>query len=363
MNQKFFAFSAIRYAVVGVCALAVVHTANAQSSVTLYGITDAQILYTSKTLNLATGASEGHQFSLQTAGESATRFGLRGREDLGGGLAAVFNLESGIDISNGGLADSNGEFFGRQAWVGVAGGFGTITAGLQFSPFLLSVFATDPRDFKHFGSGLVNYVDNVIVTGLFNANSVMYTSPEIAGIQARAMYAFGGSAGDFRAGQQYSAALSYHYSGLLLTAAMYNGNSGGSAAAIPNPSTIAFVGRNIGATYHFDRLSLRAAYTLYKVAGSFDNRVISGGLAYSLTPDLSFDAGAWYTRDGNDSNNHSVLGSLGVDYALSKRTVLYSQVAYVNNHGRMNTGLAINGALFGVPGSQLAADIGIRHSF
>jgi predicted porin len=201
---------AIRSTVVGACALAVVSVTHAQSSVTLYGITDAQILYTSRTLNLVTGASEGHQFSLQTAGESATRFGLRGKEDLGGGLTAVFDLESGIDITNGGLGNSNGEFFGRQAWVGVAGVFGTITAGLQYSPFLLSVYATDPRDFKYFGSGIVNYVENVIVTGLFNPNSVMYASPEIAGIQGRAMYAFGGSAGDFRAGQQYSAALTYH---------------------------------------------------------------------------------------------------------------------------------------------------------
>ncbi|MGF6759476.1 porin [Paraburkholderia sp. GAS42] len=359
---------AIRNAAVGgACTLAVTFAgapaAHAQSSVTLYGITDASILYTSKTFNLTTGAIQGHQFSVESAGENASRFGLRGTEDLGGRLATIFDLESGIDISNGGLANSNGEFFGRQAWVGVTGGFGTLTAGLQYSPFLLSIDANDPRDFKQFGSGLVSYVDNVIVTGLFNPNSVMYTSPEIAGIQGRAMYAFGGSPGNFKAGQQYSAGLVFHYSGLLLTAAMYNGNSGGSAAAIPNPSTVAFSGRNIGATYYFDRLTVKAAYTLYKVAGSFDNRVISGGLAYKLTPFLSLDGGAWYTRDGNDSNNHSILGSLGVEYLLSKRTTFYSQVAYVNNHGGMNTGLAINGALFGVPGSQFASDLGIRYSF
>ncbi|MGF6899820.1 porin [Paraburkholderia sp. GAS348] len=368
MTKKIPTIRAIRDAAVGgACTLAVTFAsapaAQAQSSITLYGITDASILYTSKTANLATGASEGHQFSFESAGENASRFGLRGTEDLGGGLAAIFTLESGIDISNGGFGNSNGNFFGRQAWVGVTGGFGTLTAGLQFSPFLLSIFANDPRDLKQFGSGLVSYVDNVIVTGLFNPNSVMYTSPEIAGIQGRAMYAFGGSPGNFQAGQQYSAGLTYHYSGLLITAAMYNGNSGGSAATIPNPSTIAFSGRNIGATYYFDRLTVKATYTLYKVAGSFDNRVISGGLAYKLTPALSLDGGAWYTRDGNNSNNHSILGSLGVDYSLSKRTTLYSQVAYVNNHGGMNTGLAINGALFGVPGSQFAADLGIRHSF
>lgn len=353
----------IRVAIATICSMTVVTASHAQSSVTLYGITDASILYTSKTFNLSTGAIEGRQFSMQSAGENATRLGLRGIEDVGGGIAAIFNLESGIDISNGGYANSNGEFFGRQAWVGITGGFGTLTAGLQFSPFLLSIFSIDSRGLKQYGSGLITYVDNVIVTGLFNPNSVMYTSPEIAGVQARAMYAFGGTPGNFKAGEQYSGSLSYHYRGLLLTGAMYSGNSGGAAAVIPNPSTVAFAGRNIGASYSFDRLSIKAAYTLYKVAGSFDNRVISGGLTYSFTPAISIDGGAWYTHDGNNSNNHSILGSLGVDYFLSKRTTLYTQVAFVNNHGLMNTGLAINGALFGVPGSQVAADVGIRHSF
>uniref|UniRef100_UPI0015C70E78 porin n=1 Tax=Burkholderia guangdongensis TaxID=1792500 RepID=UPI0015C70E78 len=129
------------------------------------------------------------------------------------------------------------------------------------------------------------------------------------------------------------------------------------------PSTIAFAGRNIGASYHFDKFTVKAAYTLYKVAGSFDNRVISGGVDYAITPSLALDSGVYYTRDGNDSNNHSILGSVGLDYSLSKRTMLYSQIAYVNNHGLMDTGLAINGAPFGVTGSQFAADIGIQHSF
>ncbi|WP_179405621.1 porin, partial [Burkholderia guangdongensis] len=171
---------AIQYAAAGACAFAAIPAAHAQSSVTLYGIADASLLYTSKT-QAPDGSNAGRQFSFQTAGQNATRFGLRGSEDLGGGLSAIFNLESGINIGNGGFANSNGNFFGRQAWVGINGGFGTVTAGLQFSPFLMSVFATDSRDLKQFGSGLINYVDNVIVTGLFNPNSVMYTSPDIAG--------------------------------------------------------------------------------------------------------------------------------------------------------------------------------------
>jgi predicted porin len=368
-KKKNLAIRAIRSAAFGgACALAVAPAAHAQSSVTLYGIADASILYTNKTSNNQTGfggvgTDIGHQFSFQSAGQNATRFGLRGTENLGGGLSAIFNLESGVNIGTGGYANSNGNFFGRQAWVGLNGGFGTVTAGLQFSPFMISVFGNDSRDMKQFGSGLIPYVNNIYVTGLFNSNSVMYTSPEIAGVQGRAMFALGGTS-NFQVGRQYSASLSYHFSGLAASAAMYSGNpSSGLTVPSPTPSGIGFAGRNIGASYHFDKLTVKAAYTLYKVAGSFDNRVISSGLSYQATPALSFDGGAWYTRDGNNSNNHSILGSLGADYALSKRTVLYSQVAYVNNHGAMDTGLAINGATFGVTGSQFAVDVGIQHSF
>ncbi|WP_428996017.1 porin [Paraburkholderia ferrariae] len=90
----------------------------AQSSVTLYGVLDAGLLYTSRAVNA-----------------SGTNIGLRGTEDLGGGLSAIFDLESGIDVANGGFGNSNGNVFGRQAWIALNGGFGTLQAGLQYSPF------------------------------------------------------------------------------------------------------------------------------------------------------------------------------------------------------------------------------------
>ncbi|WP_179402702.1 porin [Burkholderia guangdongensis] len=344
-----------------ICTLAFGPDAHAQSSVTLYGIVDAALNYTSKTLT-SSGAAGPHAFSLASGGENASRFGLRGTEDLGGGVSAIFQLESGVSVANGGFG-GNGTFFNRKAWVGLAGGFGTITAGLQNSPFLLSVYAIDPRDQKNLGSGIVNYVDNVYVTGLFNPNAVMYTSPEIAGIQGRAMIALGGSPGNFQAGREYSGSLDYHLSGLRVTAAMYSGNAGGSAASLPIPSTVAFAGRNIGAAYSFDKITVKAGYTLYKLAHSFDSRVYSGGFSWLVTPSLNWDAGVYYTSDGNDSRNHSILAGTGLDYFLSKRTDLYSQVGYVNNHGRMNTGVNINGPLFGAAGSTASVDVGIRHLF
>lgn len=237
----------------------------AQSSVTLYGNLDAALLYTSKTLDSATGANAGHQFSMADTGMTPTTFGMTGTEDLGGGLKAKFQLESGFAVTNGAFAHSNGNIFGRQAWVGLDGAFGTVKAGVQYSPFLLAIFDSDPRSFSHFGSGLVNYVDNVLVTGLFNPNAVSYTSPTIAGLTGSAMFAFGGKAGDFQAGRQYSASLKYEHGGFMINAGFYNGNDGTNPT--PTASTVAFVGRTIGAAYRFGPVTAKASFASYKVAG------------------------------------------------------------------------------------------------
>ena len=337
--------------------------AHAQSNVTLYGIVDSGILYTSKALNVATGQNAGHQFKLISGGMTPSLFGLRGAEDLGSGAKAIFALESGIDISNGGFADSNGNFFGRQAWVGIQSNLGTVKAGLQYSPFVLSLISTDARAASFFGSGVPLHLDNVLVTSIFCANSISYTSPTIAGFQGSAMFALGGIAGDFQAGRQYSASLSYAHGPLLISAAMFSGNGGGTAATTPVPSTVPFSGRTIGASYEFSDLTVKAVFVNYKVAGSFDSRVYSGGVSYRFAPTINTDAGVWYTSDGNDTRNHSILAATGVTYSLSKSTLLYAQFGFVNNHGRMNTGLSANGALYGASGATFGTAIGIRHLF
>ncbi|WP_425126780.1 porin [Burkholderia cepacia] len=358
------ALSPVNLVVAPLISLAVgMPAARAQSSVTLYGVVDAGILYTSKTVNPATGQNAGHQFSMVTGGMTPSLFGLKGTEDLGGGVKAIFTLESGIDIAKGSFTDSNGNMFGRQAWVGLASPYGTVKAGVQFSPFVLSLISTDARDVSYFGSGVPIYVGSVFVTGIFNSNAVSYTSPTIGGFQGAAMLALGGVAGDFQAGRQYSASLKYTYGPLLVSAAMYNGNAGGTAASTPVPSTVPFTGRTIGATYQYRDLTVKASFVGYKISGSFDNRVYSGGLSYQITPAVNADAGVWYTSDGNDTRNHSIMAATGVTYSLSKATLLYGQFGFVNNHGKMNTGLSTNDALFGASGSTFGSAVGIRHLF
>lgn len=241
------------------------------------------------------------------------------------------------------------------------------TGGNAVRQFALTDTGMTPANFgptgtEDLGAALIPYVDNVLVTGLFNPNAISYTSPTIAGLTGSAMFGFGGKAGDFQAGRQYSGSLTYTNGGFMLNAALYDGNGGTSPT--PVSSTVAFVGRTIGTAYTFGPVTGKASFTSYKVAGSFSNNVYSAGLDYRVTPALDLNTGAWYTIDRNDSHNHSLLAAIGADYSLSKRTGLYAQVGVVNNHGAMNTGLGITGgALFGLPGTTVGVNAGIHHVF
>jgi len=329
-----------RKIVAGIAMLIFASVGRAQSSVTLYGLLDAGLLYTSKTENSATGQNSGKQFSLIDAGSVPSEFGLAGVEDLGGGLKAKFKIESGITMSDGGVGISNGNFFGRQAWVSLENNLGELKTGLQFSPFFLALYKLDPRGLSTFGSSSNIYSDSVVATGVFDSNAVSYTSPVIAGFQGSVLYAPGGEAGDFSAGRNYSAYLQ-----------------------TPIPSTIEFFGRMLGASYKFGKLTVNASFTSYKIAGSFTNNVYGGGGSYSITPTFNVNGGVWYTIDRNDSSNHSILGAVGVQEYLSKSTSVYTQIGIVNNHGAMDTGLSINGATQEVAGTTVGAVVGIRHLF
>ncbi|MFM0085799.1 porin [Paraburkholderia sediminicola] len=149
----------------------------AQSNVMLYGIIDDSLSYASKTLNPSTGRDAGHQIAMIDGQSFGSRFGMTGVENLGGGVEVSFKLESGINIANGSTGNSNGNLFGRQAWLQVGGNFGSLTAGLQFSPFVMALIESDARSASDFGSLAPIYVDSVITTGLFNSNAITYSSP------------------------------------------------------------------------------------------------------------------------------------------------------------------------------------------
>src|ERR1700710_118625 len=109
-------------------------TAHAQSSVTLYGILDEGFMVNTNAKNVVNGKNVGaRQYQIDSAsGTQGSRWGLKGTEDLGGGLAAIFTLESGVNLSNGQFGQGN-TAFGRQAFVGLSSKqFGAVTLGRQY---------------------------------------------------------------------------------------------------------------------------------------------------------------------------------------------------------------------------------------
>ena len=170
---------------------AIAGSAHAQTSVTLYGTIDTSLTY----VNHADGSKNLWALGNSSDGNlSGSRWGLKGAEDLGGGLKAIFQLESGFNPSTGSSAQG-GRLFGRQAYVGLtAEQYGSLTLGRQYDP-LIDLVQGITED-NYFGSvfatpGDVDNYDNSFRVN----NAVKYTTPVWNGLQAAAMYSFGGIAG------------------------------------------------------------------------------------------------------------------------------------------------------------------------
>src|ERR1700754_3670946 len=117
MNKKLAAATAL---------ISITSSVHAQSSVTLYGIVDAGLIYSN---NVAKGKARGPLFQATSGTINGSRFGLRGAEDLGGGYKAIFVLENGFNVQNGTLGQHS-RLFGRQAYVGLASAnYGQLTLG------------------------------------------------------------------------------------------------------------------------------------------------------------------------------------------------------------------------------------------
>ena len=358
--------------------------AHAQNTVTLYGVVDTGLMYIHN--------SGGHstQVLMTSGAESGSRFGLKGSEDLGGGLKAIFQIENGFNSTNGKLGQGS-RMFGRQAYVGLAGnGWGTVTLGRQYDPVVdlvqpvqgdnwLGGFFTSPGD-----------IDNADNSVRFN-NAVKWASPNWSGLQLEAMYSFGGVAGSVGSGQTYSGAASYSNGALSLAAGYLhidNGNTSlstrgtTSADSLFNSSVnnayvssrsinIARVGGNyvlgsvtLGGYYSFSQYNPDASSTFTKAEKYHNGEVYA---VWQVTPALLTQAGYDYMKSSGDSSAKQNQFSIGVDYFLSKRTDVYGVAAYALASGQNGAGSAqaVIGSNDVDSGSnkQALVTVGLRHKF
>jgi GBP family porin len=372
--------------------------AHAQSSVTLYGVLDAGIVYANNAR--APGATtSGQSWNLGSGTVSNTLWGLKGSEDLGGGLHAIFKLENGFNLNNGALTQSN-EIFGRQAWVGIQSNqFGTVTLGKQYDSVVDYLGPLSAAGTQYGGNLAAHPFDNDNLNGQFSiSNAAKYQSVDYAGFRFGGMYGFSNAAGAFADNRAYSVGASYANGPLNVAAAYLEiDNPGGlgtnpTGAVNSTDGTADFLaGRQrtfgAGANYSFgpatvgflwthtklDQLSgLNVAGTFESLAGNslrFDNYEVNA--RYFLTPMLSlagaytFTDGAFGTTSGDTKPKYHTF-TLQSDYALSKRTDVYLEGVFqraADGEGTLLGNADIGGLDPSTTDKQVAVSVGMRHRF
>lgn len=372
-------------------------SAHAQSSVTLYGSLDAGIVYANN--------AGGHSAWNQGSGSlSDTYFGLKGSEDLGGGLHAVFTLENGFNLNNGKEAESS-TMFNRQAFVGLQSDrFGTLTLGRQYDS-MVDFLSPLSEAGAGYGNNLAAHpFDNDNLDHSFSIkNSVKYTSVNYAGFKFGGMYGFSNDAGQFSNNRAWSVGASYNNGPLNASAAYLQMNnsisqSNQSSGAVNSGSSNNFnltaqtqrtMGAGVNYTYGPATVGFVWTHTQYEnlLAGSqdgastnfvvptgtnlhLDNFELSG--RYALTPALSLDASYTFTDGKLKSSAGSTdpkwqTASLQADYSLSKRTDVYVEGVYQHASGSFGDGRAnvamINTLSPSTSQNQVAATVGLRHRF
>jgi predicted porin len=381
--------------VTGYCAIA-----SAQSSVTLYGIIDAGVSYVS---HAATSTASDHLVKYGEGVASGNRWGLRGTEDLGGGLLAVFVLENGFNTGDGTIGQG-GAIFGRQAFVGLTRtGFGTLSIGRQYSfstEYLGANYTTGSQTALGNYAYHINDVDQLTSSRINNA--VKFSSTSFNGLTFGAMYGFSNQAGSFAgsptttaantttqgASSAYSFGLNYAGGNFGIGAAYTNirfpnGATPAFSVSLANVNTLGLRDLEtygVGARWAFGSALVWGNWTHTRfepVSGSASTlNVFEGGGRYMFRPTLSAGLGyTYYNLKGGTQGRWNEVGG-AVDYALSKRTDIYALTAYQKASGSNFVGgqvvpvqaeIGSSTSFFGSSGrganSQLAARIGLRTRF
>ncbi|MFL9985773.1 porin [Paraburkholderia sediminicola] len=365
--------------------------AHAQSSVTLYGLIDAGITYTNN--------QHGHSNWQETSGSvNGSRWGLRGSEDLGGGLKAIFTLENGFGINDGTLKQGGREF-GRQAFVGLTSDqFGAVTLGRQYDSMVDYVGPLALTGTQYGGTQFAHPFDNDNLNNSFRVNnSVKYQSVNYGGFKFGGMYGFSNQAAGFANNRAYSAGASYNWGGLNLAAAYLQLNSNGatgaaaafnSGGAVSSDNTF-FAGRQqtwgAGANYAFGPATVGLVYSQTNLsglagigAGASGQTAGIGGFGgssahfqnfeanarYALTPAVSIAGSYTYTRASlAGTRPHWNQFNLQTAYALSKRTDVYLQGEYQQVNENAIVDADINGLGASNNNKQIAVTAGLRHRF
>jgi predicted porin len=321
--------------------------ASAQSSVTVYGLVDAGI-------TAERGGADGSVTKLATGVQQGNRLGFKGVEDLGNGLKAIFQLESGFDLDTG--TSRQGALFGRQAFVGLAGNFGAVNLGHQYDPLFNTLDEIDP-----FNTGLTGASSNLMAVGNVRTdNAITYSTPNIQGFSANLLYGAGEKPEGASVGRTIGASAGYANGPVMLAVAYDKINA---TAAVTSTDLKLIL---VGGTYNFGVVKLHAIYESEKsdlAASDFRDYLIGVSAPIGVGTVM-----ASYI-DKNDRTNQALGGkqmAIGYSHPVSKRTSFYTSYGYIDNdtNGTNTVGDASGGGSKPAAGhSSSALTVGMRHKF
>jgi len=342
-------------------------------SVTLYGVVDTGVEYVN---NIGTAKDSVVRVPSNT-GTVPSRWGLRGSEDLGGGLKASFWLESGFAVDSG-VSGQGGRLFGRQAQVAISGPWGQIGLGRQYTMLFWSTLDSDILGPNIFGSGsLDSYLPNartdnsISYKGTFGGLTVGGTysfgrDTVNAGPSPAGMNCAGENPADSRACREWSAMIQYGGDSWGVNAAFDSLNGGPGAFGGLVSSSLTDKRLHVGGFKLLANTKLGAGWIRRWNDGSPtpQSDLIYGGAAYDITPAFTLAGEAYYLKYRN-SDNKSLLFAARGTYNFSKRTSVYGTVGYITNGGASNLSVSAGapGSNTAPGGAQVGAMIGIKNIF
>lgn len=325
------------------------------SSMMLYGTADASVEYAKGSQSVV---------KMREGEGAASRFGVLGSEDLGGGLKAIMQLEAGFNIDTGTEFFGNGTLFGRQAFVGVTNGWGEVRLGRQYSSVFYALLKLDPFSlngansaFNNFSSVASQGTGYVPYTSRFN-NAVQYLSPDFGPFSFAAFAAPGEVPGATSTGLSFGANAIYETPKALLFYG-YLGQHGGAAM-----DSALFSNHFVGGSYKFGPVKLGALFE----AASSDFKNTKSARGYGLTFNWEVTASDTFKaaitkRKVLGASDSPVFATVGWDHSVSKRTMVYSRLVLVHNSAG---GSATNNSIPIDPKSGASGrsiNFGIMHRF
>ncbi|WP_038489721.1 porin [Collimonas arenae] len=318
-------------------------TVCAQADVVTYGVVDIGVAHEKNS------SLNGSVTRMDSGIFNGNRLGIKGAEDFGAGVSAVFTLESGFTADTGVLGQG-GLLFGRQAWVGLSGDLGVIQLGRQRNTVYANAYVFDP-----FADALAGDSARLFNYSGYRSNNMVSYGYESNGLRGQLQYSLGEVVGNAAASSTRAGYAGYRKGPLdvVLTHHRTNNTAGNTGKA-----TL------IGGNYDFGMIKAFAAYAWNKGVrqdGSISHGadIRSGLIGITASIGDASTVMVSYIRlwDKVVSDANASQVAIGYVHDLSKRTALYASHSRLTNESNASYLVATEGL------TAHLFNAGIRHKF